>query len=483
MAKKLSKHASNKWVVLTLLALAQFMLVLDISIVNVALPSIPRTLNFSQANLQWVVTAYALTFGGFLLLGGRAADLFGRRKIFMTAVTIFAFVSLLCGLAQSDTQLIISRAVQGLAGAFMSPVALSIVLTAFKEGKERNKALGVWAAVSAGGAAVGVLLGGILTQYLNWRWNFFINVPVGLFVVLASARLLPHHTGEENHKLKLDIPGAITATSGLMALVYGLSQAPQHGWGSSTVINFLAAAVVLLAIFLYNESKVAQPLLPLKIFKIRNVAGGNITALVIASTLFSQFFFLTLYVQTVLGYSPVKSGLAFLPITIIIGMTSAVVSKKVSRVGYKPFLVVGPLLLAVGFFMLTHIRVGGNYWHDVFPGIAINALGMGFSFISMTLAATTGVPKHYSGLASGILNTSQQVGGAIGLAVLSAVSVSASKSAVLTDHSNDVLQGKVDGFHSAFFTASILAIVASIVVIVIVKNQKVDNIRGKVVGT
>lgn len=468
----MSKHAENRWVILALLALAQFMVVLDVSIVNVALPSISRDLNFSPANLQWVVTAYALTFGGFLLLGGRAADLFGRRKVFMIAVSTFVFVSLLCGLAQSENQLIISRAVQGLAAAFMSPAALSIVLTEFREGKERNKALGVWAAVAAGGAAVGVLLGGFLTQYLDWRWNFFVNVPVGLLVVLASARLLPHHIGEENHKIKLDITGAFSVTAGLMSLVYGLSKAPVSGWGSTTVIGFLAVAVLLLAGFIFNESRVAQPLLPLRVFRIRNVAGGNIAALVIASTLFSQFFFMTLYVQTVLGYSPVKSGLSFLPITFIIAITSGIVSKKVARVGHKPFLVVGPLFLAVGFFLLTHIRVGGNYWHDVFPGIAVNALGMGCSFISMTLAATTGVPKHFSGLVSGILNTSQQVGGAIGLAILSAVSVAATKHALLSDHRTSPLQGRVDGFHSAFFTAIALALVASVVVTFIVRNQK-----------
>jgi len=470
--RKLSKHSENKWVILALLALAQFMVVLDVSIVNVALPSISRALNFSPANLQWVVTAYALTFGGFLLLGGRAADLFGRRRVFMIAVSIFVLVSLLCGLAQSENQLIISRIVQGLAAAFMSPAALSIVLTEFREGKERNKALGVWAAVAAGGAAVGVLLGGFLTQYLDWRWNFFVNVPVGLLVVLASSRLLPHHIGEEDHKIKLDITGAFSVTAGLMSLVYGLSKAPVSGWGSATVIGFLTASVLLLAGFIYNESRVAQPLMPLSLFKIRNVAGGNIAALVIASTLFSQFFFMTLYVQTVLGYSPVKSGLSFLPITFIIGITSAIVSKKVSRFGYKPFLVIGPLFLAIGFFLLTHIRVGGNYWHDVFPGIAINALGMGCSFIAMTLAATTGVPKHLSGLASGILNTSQQVGGAIGLAVLSAVSVAATKHALLTDHRTSPLQGRVDGFHSAFYTAIGLALVASVVVMLVVRNQK-----------
>ncbi|MBI1952117.1 MFS transporter [Candidatus Saccharibacteria bacterium] len=471
--RKLSKHAENKWVILSLLALAQFMVVLDVSIVNVALPSISSALNFSQANLQWVVTAYALTFGGFLLLGGRAADLYGRRKIFIGAISTFAFVSLLCGLAQSENQLIVARAVQGLAAAFMSPAALSIVLTEFREGKERNSALGVWAAVAAGGAAVGVLLGGFLTQYLDWRWNFFVNVPVGLFVVLAAFRLLPHHIGEENHKLKLDLPGAATATVGLMALVFGLSEAPQHGWGSAPVIIPLVASVVLLAGFVFNEARTDQPLMPLRLFRIRNVLGGNLTSLAIACTLFSMFFFMTLYVQTVLNYSPVKTGLSFLPVTFVIAITSAVVSKLVSRVGYKPFLVVGPVVLSIGLYVLsTTMKVHGNYWHNVFPGLALSAMGMGLSFISMTLAATSGVPKHFSGLASGILNTSQQVGGAIGLAVLSAVYASTFKS----DTSSNIAfaSARVHGFRDGLHVGAALAISAAVVALIVVKNQKAN---------
>lgn len=472
--KQLSKHSENKWVILALLAVAQFMVVLDVSIVNVALPSIARSLHFNQSELQWVVTAYAITFGGFLLLGGRAADLFGRRRIFMTAVFFFAGASLLCGLAQSSSWIIVTRAIQGLAGAFMSPAALSIVLSEFREGKERNAALGVWAGVAAGGGAVGVLLGGVLTQYLNWRWNFFVNVPVGLLVWLASFRLLPHHIGEENHKIKLDISGAATVTAGLMSLVYGLSKAPSDGWGSGTVIGILAVSVLLLAIFVVNEMKVPQPLMPLGLFKIRNVAGGNVAALVVASTLFSQFFFLSLYVQNVLGYGPAKSGVCFLPVAFIIGLTSAMVSRFVGKVGYKWFLTAGPLALAIGFFLLRDIPVDGTYWGNVFPGLAINALGMGLSFISMTLAATTGIPKHFSGLASGMLNTSQQVGGAIGLAVLSAVSVSAAKRAVSSRAAHSVAAAQVHGYHSAFYVAIGLAISASLVALLVVKNHKIS---------
>ncbi len=471
MVKKVSKHASNKWVILALLTLAQFMVVLDIAIVNVALPSISTDLHFAPNDLQWVVTAYTLTFGGFLLLGGRAADLYGRRRLFMISVGMFALASLACGVAQSDSMLIITRAVQGLAAAFMSPVALSLVLTEFKEGKDRNRALGVWAAVSAGGAAVGVLLGGVLTQYLDWRWNFFVNVPIGILVVLAAARLLPHHIGEETKKMKLDLPGATTATAGLMALVYGLSKAPADGWGSHTVISFLVASAILLVAFVVNESRAEQPLMPLRLFKIRNVSGGNLTALAIACTLFSMFFFITLYVQTVLGYSPVKTGLAFLPVTFIIGITSGVVSNVIAKTGHKPFLVAGPVILAVGLWLLTNIRVNGNYMHDVFPGLAVCALGMGLSFIAMTLAATSGVPKHFSGLASGVLNTSQQVGGAIGLAILSAVFASTFKSDIASHVAGPVAQ--VHGYHDGLRVGVELAIAAAVVALLVVKNEKV----------
>lgn len=470
--RELSKHASNKWVLLALLALAQFMVVLDVAIVNVALPSIAKDLHFAPSNLQWVITAYTLTFGGFLLLGGRAADLYGRRKLFIGSVAAFALASLACGLAQSDTMLIITRAIQGLTGAIMSPVALSIVLTEFDEGKERNTALGVWAAVSAGGAAVGVLLGGVLTQYLNWRWNFFVNVPVGILVVLAAIRLLPHHIGEENKKLKLDLPGAVMATAGLMSLVYGLSKAPNDGWGSHTVVGFLALSALLIIAFVINERRTDQPLLNLKIFKIRNVAGGNITALAIACTLFSMFFFMTLYIQTVLGYSPVKSGVSFLPVTFIIAITSGIVSNLVNKIGYKPFLVAGPVILSIGLFTIAHtMKVDGNYWHNVFPGLALCAFGMGLSFISMTLAATSGIPKHFSGLASGVLNTSQQVGGALGLAILAAVYASTFKSEV----GNHALKAaKVDGFQAGLHVGVGLAIAAALVALFVVRNQKVN---------
>jgi EmrB/QacA subfamily drug resistance transporter len=471
--RELSKHSENKWVILALLAMAQFMVVVDITIVNVALPSMSSALHFSASNLQWIITAYTLTFGGFLLLGGRAADVYGRRRLFILSVGFFAIMSLLCGLAQSEGQVIVARALQGLAGAFMSPAALSIVISEFREGRERNTALGVWSAVAAGGSAVGLLVGGILTQYLSWRWNFFVNVPIGILVVFSAIRLLPHHIGEENKKLKLDLPGAVMATAGLMSLVYGLSKAPNDGWGSTTVWGFIAAAIILLLGFVWNESRVDQPMLPLKLFRIRNVAGGNATALAIACTLFSMFFFMTLYVQTVLGYGPAKSGVSFLIVTLVIGITSAFVSKMVNKIGYKPFLVLGPTILAIGLLVTSLLmKVGGHYWQNVFPGLVLIAFGMGFSFISMTLAATSGVPKHFSGIASGVLNTAQQVGGALGLAILSAIYASTLRS----DLHNHVAANfaKIHGFKDGLHVGVGLAVTAALVALIIVKNEKVN---------
>jgi EmrB/QacA subfamily drug resistance transporter len=469
---ELSKHADNKWVILALLALAQFMVVLDVTVVNVALPSMAKALHFASNNLQWVVTAYTLTFGGFLLLGGRIADIYGRRKIFIWSVSMFALMSLLCGLAQTDTQVIFARAFQGLAGAIMSPAALSIVISEFREGKERNTALGVWAGVSAGGAAVGLLVGGILTQYLSWRWNFFVNVPVGLIVVLASMRLLPHHDSA-NKKAHLDLPGAMLATVGLVSLVYGLSKAPTDGWGSTTVWGFIIAGLVLFSGFLLNERRADEPMLPLSLFRIRNVLGGNIAFLVIACTLFSMFFFNTLYVQQILGYSPVKTGVSFLPVSLIVAILSGIVSKIVPKFGYKPPMALGPAILAIGLFTIAHtMKVGGNYWHNIFPGLAIFASGMGLTFVSGTLAATSGVPRHLAGIASGVLNTAQQVGGAIGLGILSAVAFSTVRTQVSAGTPPKYAQ--IHGFQSGIHVGVALAILATLVVLFVVKNEKVD---------
>ena len=470
--KELSKHASNKWVILALMALSFFMVVLDVSIVNVALPSMARDLHFTQSNLQWVITAYSLTFGGFLLLGGRVADLFGRRKIYMLSITAFAFFSLLCGVAQSELWIILSRAAQGLCAAFMTPTALSIVLTEFKEGEERNKALGIWSAVAASGAAVGVLLGGILTQYLGWRWNFFVNVPVGILVVLAASRLLPHHLGEEANKPKLDSAGALMATGGLMSLVFGLSRVPLYGWGSAVVWGFIALSAILMAAFLRDERKSDHPMLPLTLFRNRNVAGGNLIALIVACAMFSMFFFMTLYLQTILGFSPIKAGISFLLIPFVVAAAAGTATQLVGRIGYKPLLVAGPAILAVGLWLNSDlIKVGGNYWHNFAPGMILSGLGMGLSFVPMTLAATTGVAKRFSGIASGVLNTAQQIGGAIGLAILSVIASTTSKAEIKAG--GPANYARLHGYQAGFRVAILFAIAALLVAIFVLKNKKV----------
>lgn len=466
---------TSHWLVLILLALAQFMVVLDVSIVNVALPAIQQAFGMSQTSLQWIVTAYTLTFGGFLLLGGRAADLFGRRRIFLSGVILFTLASLADGLAQTGGQLIVFRALQGLAGAFMSPAALSIVLVTYREGHERNVALSVWGAVAAGGAAVGVLLGGILTQYLDWRWNFFVNIPVGIGVIIASLRILGRHDSKVEHN-DLDLPGAVLATGGLMGLVYTLVKAPSHGWTSAHTIIFLSISLAALALFIFNESRAKNPLMPLKIFKIRNLSGANALQFCMTAGMFAIFFFSSLYLQQVLGYSPVKTGFSFLIIPIIIAITATNVPRLIQKIGYRPILIVAPLIVSAGLFWLSYIPVNGTFWGNVAPGMALLALGMGSTFVSVTIAATSGVPHHESGLASGILNTAQQVGGALGLAVLTGIATSATSRYLSDLHAaptqDTIAAATVHGFHEGYLIASTFGIVASLIAIFVIRAQK-----------
>lgn len=339
----------SHWLILVVLALAQFMVVLDVSIVNVALPAIQKAFSMSQSSLQWIVTAYTLAFGGFLLLGGRAADLFGRRRMFITGTILFGVASLLDGLAQSGGMLIALRAAQGLAAALMSPAALSVVLVTYREGHERNLALSVWGAVASGGAAAGVLFGGIITEYLDWRWNFFINVPVSILVAIAAWRLVPAHDSEEKHN-DLDLPGAISITASLMVLVYGLVEAPTKGWTSQTSLTYFAISILLMAFFIWNERRVKNPLINFKIFKNRNVVGANLTMMPIVAGMFSTFFFISIYAQDVLRYSPVKTGLSFLTIPVMIAITATNVPRLVKRIGFKPILMVAPLFTASALF-------------------------------------------------------------------------------------------------------------------------------------
>jgi len=469
------QKARNHWLILVLLALAQFMVVLDVSIVNVALPAVEKAFHMTQTSLQWIVTAYTLAFGGFLLLGGRAADLFGRRRLFIIGTIVFGVASLLDGLAQSGTMLIALRAAQGLAAAFMSPAALSIVLVTYREGHERNTALSVWGAVASGGAAAGVLLGGIITEYLGWRWNFFINVPVAILVATFAFRWLPAHESEETHN-DLDLPGAVSVTAALMLLVYGIVEAPSHGWTAGSTLSYLGIAIALLVFFVWNELRVKNPLVPFKIFRIRNVTGANLTMMPIVAGMFSTFFFISLYTQTVLGYSPVKTGLSFLVIPVVIAIIATNVPRVVKKIGFKPILMVAPLFTAAALFWFSHIRVGGNFVHDLLPGFILMGIGMGGTFVAVTIAATSGVPARESGLASGILNTSQQVGGALGLAILTGLATSATTRFVhnLSTAPNKLTPAlaEVHGFHTAFLVGTCFMLGASLLATVLLKQSK-----------
>jgi EmrB/QacA subfamily drug resistance transporter len=461
----------SHWLILTLLALAQFMVVLDSAIVNVALPALQHSFKLSPTNLQWIVTAYTLAFGGFLLLGGRAADLYGRRKVFLTGVALFAIASLLDGLATNSSMLIGLRAAQGLAAAFMSPAALSIVLITYREGHERNIALSIWGAVAAGGAAVGVLLGGIITQYFGWRWNFFINVPIAAIVLAGAWKLVPKHESEETHT-DLDLPGAVSVTAGLMLLVYGLVRAPSHGWTAHSTLLYIGGALALLAFFIVNESRVRHPLMPLSIFKIRNITGANLTQMPIAAAMFAIFYFTSIYVQEVLHFSAIKTGFAFLPVPIVIAIAATNAPKLIKKVGYKKILMVSPWVIAVGLFMLGHVPVQGSYFTHVLPGLVVMAFGAGFTFVSTTVAATSGVPGREAGLASGLINTAQQLGGALGLAVLSGVA--AASTSHFMRHTPNQTTALVHGFHTAYFAGAAFAVGAAMVATFVIRQQAVQ---------
>ncbi|HEY9712720.1 MAG TPA: MFS transporter [Chroococcales cyanobacterium] len=469
----MKNQPKGHWLILLLLALAQFMVVLDVSIVNVALPAIEKAFHLNQTTLQWMVTAYTLAFGGFLLMGGRAADLYGRKKLFMIGTAMFGLASLLDGLAQSGTMLIALRAIQGLSAALMSPAALSIVLVTYREGHERNLALSVWGAVASGGAAAGVLLGGIITEYLGWRWNFFINVPVAIGVWIAANRLLPAHESEETHN-ELDLFGAISITAALMLLVYGIVEAPSHGWTASSTINYLVSSVILFAAFIWNERRVKHPLIPFHIFRIRNVTAANITMMPIVAGMFSTFFFISLYIQTVLGYSPVRTGFSFLVTPVVIALVATNIPQLVKRIGYKPILAVAPLFTGAALFWFSHIRVHGNYTHDVLPGLILLGIGMGATFIAITIAATSGVTGRESGLASGLLNTSQQVGGALGLAILTGIASSHTASYLHHHAHNSAAQlaAAVNGYHGAFLVGTFFMLGAALFAAIAIKQQK-----------
>src|SRR4051795_4927079 len=415
-----SSTTTNRWATLVVVCMAQFMVILDATIVNVALPSIQHGLHFSNSDLQWVINSYTLMFGGFLLLGGRAADFFGRRRLFLAGVAVFSGASLLNGLASSSEMLIIGRGLQGLGGAMVSPAALSIITTTFGEGPDRNKALGVWSAIAAGGAAIGLLLGGILTDAFSWEWCFFVNVPVGIAAIAAAFRWVPNTLAEHKPE-SIDIAGALSVTSGLVILVYAIVKAQDWGFGSANTIGLAAIAFALLGAFVWIESRSKAPLVRLGIFRKRTLTGANVVMTLVAAGMFSMFFFVTLFVQEVLGFSPLKAGLAFLPVTVGIAIGAGIAQQGIKRVGARVQSVIGISVAAVGMFVLSAMPAHGTYATDVLPGLIPIALGMGMTFVPITLMATTGVHGDDQGLASGLLNTAQQVGGALGLAVLSTV--------------------------------------------------------------
>ena len=459
--------ARRKWYGLALLLLVQFMVVLDIAIVNVALPSIQVDLGFSRENLQWVISAYALFFGGFLLLGGRAADLLGRRRLFLAGIVLFTTASLVSGLAWSEAALIGARAFQGLGAAIITPAALSILMTTFAEGKERNAALGAWGGVGAFGAVAGVLLGGVLTDLLSWEWIFFVNVPVGI-VALVLAPFLINESRDATAE-SYDIPGAVLVTSGLVTLVYAITQANHFGWGSATTIGLFAAAAVLLAGFLGWEARAKDPLMPFSIFRLRTLVGANIAGFILGTALFGMFLMLTLYMQLVLGYSPMKTGVAYLAVAGSAILTSGIAAQLVNRVGVKPVLIVGMIALTAGLVWFTQVSVGGSYWTELLPGFLLVAVGLGFSFVPISIAALAGVQPAEAGLASGLLNTSQQIGGALGIAALSSIATSTTSSELSNGTTTSF--ALTNGFQDAFVAGAIVAFVGILVSIFVVSRR------------
>jgi EmrB/QacA subfamily drug resistance transporter len=461
----------RRWFALVAIAAAQFMVVLDIAIVNVALPSIGRDLHFSEANLQWVISAYAIAFGGFLLLGGRLADLWGRRRLFMGGVILFSFSSLMCGLSWSEGSLIAFRVLQGLGGAILSPAALSILMTTFAEGRERNVALGVWGAVAGSGAAAGTLLGGVLTSGLGWEWIFFVNVPVGIAVVATAPWLLRESRAEGERGS--DFAGAVTVTAGLMLLVYGMTEAATKGWGNGRTIGFLVASGALLASFIVIELRTRTPIMPFRIFRLKTLRAANLVGLLVGAALFSQFFLLTLYMQNVLHYSALKTGVAYVASTLTIIVFSGIGQALVTRFGVKPILTSGLVLAgaAIAIFY-TRLPVDGTYTGDLLLPFILTGLGLGLTFVPFSIAGLTGVPPRDAGLASGLINTSPQVGGAIGLAIASTIAATVTNHFMASHQGANPLQGVVNGFHAAFIAQAAFTILGAIVALTMIERQK-----------
>ena len=449
----------RRWLALVILCLGDLMIVLDTTIVNVALPSIREDLGFSEASLAWVVNAYLLTFGGFLLLGGRLGDLFGHRRLFLAGLVLFTTASLACGLATSQAFLIAARAVQGLGGAVIAAVALSLIMTLFTEPTERAKAMGVIGFVAAGGGSIGVLLGGVLTDTLDWHWIFLVNVPIGIAVFVLSLLVIPATRGRALEG-RLDVAGAIAVTTSLMLAVYAIVNGNQAGWTSAQTLGLLALSGVLLAVFLVIEARVSSPLVPLGLFRLRNVATANVVGVLWAAAMFAWFFLSALYLQLVLGYTPLEVGLAFLPANLLMAAMSLGLSAKlVLRFGVKPPLVTGMVLVAIGLALFARAPVGGNFVVDVLPSMLVLGLGVGMAMNPVLLAAMSDVAPEESGLASGVVNTAFMMGGALGLAVLA--SLAAHRTDTLVASGSDEIAALAGGYHLAFVVGALFALAAA----------------------
>jgi EmrB/QacA subfamily drug resistance transporter len=461
----------RRWIALGLLCIAQFMVILDASIVNVALPSIGKALHFSQENLPWVVNAYVLTFGGFLLLGGRSADLLGRRKVFQFSLILFALASLACGLAANEGQLIAARAVQGLGAAALSPSALSIVTVTFRDGSERNKAFGVWGAVAGSGGAAGVLLGGVLTDTAGWEWVFWVNVPIGI-AAAALAPVLIADSRATDAARHFDAAGAITVTGGLTALVYALVDANSAGWGSFQTIGLFALSAALIATFVAIELRSRSPLVPFRIFRLRTLTGANVVNLLVGAALLSMFFFISLYMQDVLGFSPIKAGLSYLPLAITIILAAGAASQLVTRIGFKPVLLTGLAFVAAGLLWFSQVSANGSYVDDVLGPSLLAAIGLGFSFVPITIAAMSGTEQSDAGLASGLVNTSQQIGGALGLAILATIATARTDHVMSSAAGPAALpQALTEGFQAAFLAGAGFAVLGIVAALTLIRTR------------
>jgi EmrB/QacA subfamily drug resistance transporter len=479
----LDEADQRRWFGLAVIVAAQFMVVLDATIVNVALPSIKTDLGFSQEGLQWVITAYSIFFGGFLLLGGRLADLLGRRRLFMVGLVVFTASSLLDGLAWSEGSLIAFRSLQGLGAAMLSPAALSILTTTFREGRERNLALGIWGAASGSGGAAGVLLGGALTSALSWSWIFFINVPVGLLVLALTPWLLRESRADLKHRY-FDFAGAATITAGLMLLVYAMTHATQHGWATVETIGLLSASAALVIAFVVVEFRSKAPLLPMRIFRLRTLAASNATGLLVSGAIFSQFLLLTLYMQQVLHYSALKTGVAYIALTVSIIAFSAVSQALVSRFGIRWVLSAGLVLSAVALVLFARLPVHGSYFADLFPAFLLSGIGLALAFIPMSIGGLTGVTQADAGIASGLINTSQQIGGAIGVAVAVTIATTFTNRFVDAHPGASPLGGSAltHGFAIAFYVLAAIAAFGAVLAAVLIESNPAESVEETVEG-